>query len=193
MPERTTSVAIDEDYILAGAQGTSWVSPKGTVAPTAMDAPTTPWLDLGAMSTDGLTENLGQTRTEFKRWGSISTFKTVITAQSHTFQVTFLESNPNVLGLFYRVAAPTPDATSHVISITDDTTGTLDPRAFLFDVVEGTNHIRFYVPNGEVTDVGNPMYKLDGLIEYQVTVTAYPDNNGVAVARSYLLDAVVNG
>jgi hypothetical protein len=143
------------------------------------------------MSTDGLTEDLSVSRTEFKRWGSISVFKTVITDQKHEFKVKFLESNPNVLGLFYRVATPTPDATSHIISVTDDTTGQLDPRTFLFDVVEGTNHIRFYVPNGEVTNVESPVYKLDGLVEYGVTITAYPDDNGVAVARSFLLDAVV--
>jgi hypothetical protein len=27
-------VAVDEDYILAMSQGTSWVAPKGTGAPT---------------------------------------------------------------------------------------------------------------------------------------------------------------
>jgi len=184
-------VAIDEDYILAMAQGTSWVSPKGSTAPTGMTTPTDPWVDLGAMSTEGLTENLAQSRTEFKRWGSIAVFKTVITDQKHEFKVKFLETNPAVLGLFYRVGTPTPDATSHIISVTDDTTGKLDPRAFLFDVIEGTNHVRFSVPNGEVTNVDSPVYKLDGLVEYGVTITAYPDSNGVAVARSYLLDAVV--
>jgi hypothetical protein len=186
-------VAIDEDYILAMSQGTSWVAPEGTAAPTGMVAPSTPYKDLGAMSTDGLSENLAQSRTEFKRWGSISVFKTVITDQKHEFKVKFLETNVNVLSLFYRVATPTPDATSHIISITDDTTGKLDPRTFLFDVLEGTNHIRFYVPNGEVTNVDSPVYKLDGLVEYGVTITAYPDSNGIAVARTYLLDAVVAG
>lgn len=186
-------MAIDEDYILAMSQGTSWVAPTGTDAPADMaTAVSSPWLDLGAMSTDGLSENLEQSRTEFKRWGSISVFKTVITDQKHEFKVTFLESNPNVLGLFYRVATPTPDVTTKVLSIVDDTTGKIDPRAFLFDVLEGTNHIRFYVPNGEVTNVESPVYKLDGLVEYGVTITAYPDESGVAVARSYLLDAVAD-
>jgi hypothetical protein len=60
----------------------------------------------------------------------------------------------------------------------------------VFDVLEGTNHIRFYLPKGEVTNVESPVYKLDGLVEYGVTITAYPDDNGVAVARSFLLDAV---
>ena len=186
-------MAIDEDLILAMSDGVSWVAPKETAAPTGMAAATTPWVDLGAMSTDGLTENLGETRTSFKRWGSIVTFKTVITDETKTFDVTFLENNADVLGLFYRVATPTPDVTTHVITVTDDTTGLLDPRAFLFDLTEGTNHIRFYCPNAEVTARKNPVYKLDGMVEYGVTITAYPDNNGVAVARSFLLDAIVAG
>jgi hypothetical protein len=186
-------MAVDEDFILAMSQGTSWVAPEGTGAPTAMAAPTTPWQDLGAMSTDGLAEDLSVSRTEFKRWGSISVFKTVITDQKHEFKVKFLESNPTVLGLFYRVATPTPDVTAHTLTITDDTTGQLDPRAFVFDVLEGTNHIRFYLPKGEVTNVESPVYKLDGLVEYGVTITAYPDDSGIAVARTYLLDAVVEG
>jgi hypothetical protein len=185
-------VAIDEDFILAMSQGTSWVSPEGTAAPAGMATPVTPWVDLGAMSTDGLSENLAQSRTEFKRWGSISVFKTVITDQKHEFKVKFLESNPNVLGLFYRVATPTPDATTHIVSVTDDTTGKIDRRSFLFDVLEGTNHARFFVPEGEVTNVDSPVYKLDGLVEYGVTITAYPNSAGVAVARTYLLDAVVS-
>lgn len=185
-------MAVDQDYILAISQGVSSVAPVSTVAPTGMTAATDPWVDLGSMSTDGLTENLSQTRTEFKRWGSIAVIKTVITDQKHTFDVTFLESNPAVLGLFYRTATPTPDATSHVITITDDTTGLLDPRAMLFDLIEGTNHIRFYCPKAEVTDTKAPVYKLDGMIEYGVTITAYPDDTGVSVARSFLLDAVAN-
>lgn len=186
-------MAIDEDLILAMADGTSWVAPVGTAAPTDMSTPATPYVDLGSMSTDGLTENLAESRTEFKRWGSIVTFKTVITDEKHTFDVTFLENNPDVLGLFYRVDTPTPDATSHIITITDDTTGLLDPRTFVFDLIEGTNHIRFFCPKAEVTARKNPVYKLDGMVEYGVTITAYPDDNGVAVARSFLLDAIVAG
>lgn len=191
-------MAVDEDYILAMSQGVSWVAPVGqavpalpTLADTPLTTPASPWKDLGAMSTDGLTEDLSVSRTEFKRWGSISVFKTVITDVKHEFKVKFLESNVNVLGLFYRVgSAPTPAATTGIISITDDTTGTLDERAFIFDVLEGTNHARFYVPKGEVTNVDSPVYKTDGLVEYGVTITAYPDENGVAVSRAFLLDAV---
>lgn len=187
-------MAVDTDYSLAMSNGIASVGPADTVAPTGMTALTTPWVDLGSMSTDGLSESLKQTRTDFKRWGSISIYKSVITDEAHTFKVTFLESNANVLGLFYRTGTtPTPDSTSHIISIVDDTTGTIDRRAFVFDLLEGTNHARFYCPRVEVTDVDDPVYVTDKLTQYGVTLTAYPDDTGVVVARQFLLDAVVNG
>jgi hypothetical protein len=292
-------MAVDNFFSLSMSNGIASGAPYGTPNPASMVALTNPWYDFGAMSTDGLTENLGQTRTEFKRWGSISPFQAVLTDVKHSFDVTFLESNPAVLGLYYRtgttptptgagtnevqtiaisgsptggtfsltyggqttaplaynaatsavqtalqglssigasnvtvtgtagvsyvvtfvaalaatnvpnivavgaftggttpavtVTATTGGASGQLINITDDTTGVRDVRAFTFDMLQGTNHIRFYVPQGEVTDVKNPVYKTDSLIEYGVTITAYPTSSGIAVQRQFLLDAVVYG
>jgi hypothetical protein len=49
--------------------------------------------------------------------------------------------------------------------------------------------VRFYVPEGEVTAVDSPVYKTDGLVEYGVTITAYPNTAGVAVSRQFQLAA----
>lgn len=290
-------MAIDLDYVLAMGDGIASVAPVGTAAPAGMTAPSSPYVDLGALSTDGLSEALSDTRTNFKRWGSISTFKTVITDEQKTFDIGCLESNPNVLGLFYRVPVPTPTgagvsevqtvtitgaptggdfvldfngkATTDIafnataaavqsalqalstvgagnatvtgsaggpytvtfagalanqnvtvltatgnftggttpavavatttpgsagslLSFNDDTSGTQDLRTFVFDILEGTNHIRFYLPKAEVTDRKNPVYKTDTITEYDMTITAYPNDSGISVARSYLLDAVVS-
>lgn len=191
-------MAVDEDFILAMSEGTSWVAPKGTAAPpittTSLPTPTTPWEDAGAMDTAGLTNNNDETRTDFKRWGNINIFKSVITDKKTTFDVTFLESNATVLGIYHRMGStPTPDATTKVISVTDDTTGQRDVRAYIFDVVDGNSHVRYYCPNAEVTATKAIEHATDKLTSYGVTITAYPDVNGVAIARSYLLDAVVNG
>jgi hypothetical protein len=263
---------------------------------TAPTPPGAPWYDFGGITTDGLVENPSQTRTEFKRWGSISPFSAVITDQKHEFQVKFLENNANVLGLYYRtgttptpsgastnevqtvtitgaptggtfvldvggqptgdlaynastsavqtalqalstvgagnvtvsgtagssyvltfagslaaanvvqanavgnftggtsptisVATTTGGAAGSLLTITDDTTGVRDIRAFCFDLISGTNHLRFYVPQGEVTATGNITYKTDTQVEYDVTITAYPNASGVAVKRYFLLDAI---
>lgn len=88
------------------------------------------------------------------------------------------------------VATTTAGSAGSLLTITDDTTGVRDIRAFCFDLIQGTNHLRFYVPQGEVTALGNITYKNDALIEYDVTITAYPNASGVAVKRYMLLDAI---
>lgn len=120
-------MATNTAYALAMSDGIASVSPYGTPQPSDMTALSTPWVDLGAISTAGLTEGSAETRTEFKRWGSIATFKTVITDQKKTFDVSFLESNANVLGLFYRVTTPTPTGAGanevQTVTITGTPTG----------------------------------------------------------------------
>lgn len=182
-------MAIDTTFALAGADGIASVAPLGTTAPADLNALTTPWVDLGALSTDGLTQAMSETRTDFKRWGSIVKFKSVVTDQAFTFDCTFLESNNHVLGLYYKVTDPTPDPSTHIITADADTTGKQDIRSWVFDVIEGTNHLRFYLPRAEITDRKNVVYKTDSLAEYGVTISAYPDDSGTAVQLIGLLDA----
>ncbi|MCW2901917.1 MAG: hypothetical protein JWO67_4182 [Streptosporangiaceae bacterium] len=296
-------MAVDNFFTMAASQGIASAAPFGTAYPGSMVALTTPWVDLGSMTQDGLTENPSQTRSEWKRWGSIASYRSVITDIKKTFQVKFLENNANVLGLVHRaggplvptgagtnevqtititgvptggtfsltfqgqttpalafnaatsavqtalqalstigsgnatvtgtagtsyvvtfvgalantnvpnivavgtftggtspaisVAATTGGAAGQLLHVTDDTVGVRDIRAMCFDVLEtttqGTNHIRFYCPQAELTSVANIVYKYDTPIMYDCTFTAYPDSTGVAVQRDYLLNAIVLG
>jgi len=185
-------MAVDTDYALAMSDGVCSMAPVGTPAPVGMTALGSPWVDMGAISTDGLTESFSTDRTDFKRWGSKQKFKTVVTNVDKTFQLTFLETNPNVLGLYFGIDAPTPDPTTKIMSVIDDTSGGINIVSFVFDIVEeGTgNHARFYLPKAEVTTQADVKYATDTLSQYGVTITAYPDDAGVSVARQYKLDAV---
>jgi hypothetical protein len=44
---------------------------------------------------------------------------------------------------------------------------------------DGSDLIRIVVPDGQVVERGDVVYKNDTPIGYQVTVTAYPDASGV--------------
>lgn len=292
-------MAVDTNNILTFAQGFVSGAPANTGDPgaptTSPTAPSSPWYDFGAITQDGLVENPNESRQELYRWGSIAPYAVIITKEDKTFQVKFLEKNPYVLGLYYRVATPTPTGASanevqtvtisgtptggtftldfsgqptvdiaynaaasvvqtalqnlssigagnvavtgsaggpytvtfqgtlaaanlpqmvavsnltggtspsvavatttqgsagSLLTITDDTTGQRDVRAFCFDLVNGTNHERYYIPNGEVSARGNVVSKFDTPTTYDVTITAYPDASGVAVKRYFLLDAI---
>jgi hypothetical protein len=120
-------MAVDTDYALAMSDGIASVSPYGTPEPADMSPLSAPWVDLGAISTAGLVETAAETRTSFKRWGSIADFKSVITAQTKTFDINCLEGNPSVLGLFYRTPTPVPTGASvnavQTVTITGTPTG----------------------------------------------------------------------
>lgn len=288
-------MTVNLDYVLAMSDGIASVAPYGTALPSGMDTLTAPYVDLGAISTAGIVENLAETRTSYKRWGSISTFKTQITDEQKTFDVSFLENNANVLGLFYKVATPTPSgagvsevqsvtitgaptggtfvlvfddvattdlaynatpatvqsalqalpgigagnvtvtgsaggpytvtfagslanqdvtqitatgdftggtspavtvttttpgSAGSILSVVDDTTGDTDLRVFVFDILDGSNHLRYSCPKAEVTARKNVTNATGTLREHGVTITAYPDDNGVSVSRQFLLDAI---
>lgn len=283
-------MAVDTNYALAWADGIASVAPANTAAPTDLSALSAPWVDLGALSTAGLVEGAAETRTEFKRWGNIVSFKSVITDQKKTFDIACLERNPNVLGLFYKataatggagtnevqtatitgaptggtfvltfgdvattdlaynataaavqtalqalpgigagnvtvtgsaggpytvtftgalggqnvaqltatgdftggttpaisVATTTPGVAGNLVTLNDDTTGMIDLRAFVFDLITGGVHDRFYCPKAEVTARKNPTYTTGALTEYGMTITAYPsDTTGFAVQRIF--------
>lgn len=292
-------MAVDSAYTIPGAQGFAAVAPSGTPYVPNLGALTSPWADLGGITQDGLVENPAQSRTDWKRWGAISPYFSVITDEKKEFGIKFLETNPNVLGLVHRAGAalvPTGTGTSEVqtititgtptggtfsltfggqttpalafnaatsavqtalqalssigsgnatvtgtagssyvvtftgvlansnvsqilpvgtftggttpaitvatttggtvgqlLSFTDDTTGVRDLRAMTFDIITGTNHIRFYCPQAEVTNVASTAYTFDNPITYDVTITAYANSSGIAVKRDWLLDAVVQG
>jgi hypothetical protein len=48
-------------------------------------------------------------------------------------------------------------------------------KSFIIDVVDGSELIRTYIPNGEVTEVGDRVYASGEPIGYEVTITAYPN------------------
>jgi 1,2-phenylacetyl-CoA epoxidase catalytic subunit len=52
-------------------------------------------------------------------------------------------------------------------------------KKFILDVLDGSTHLRIYVPDGEVTERGEITYVNDETISYNVTVTCYPVNDVV--------------
>lgn len=87
----------------------------------------------------------------------------------------------------------TQGSAGNLLIVEDDTTGASDIRAFCFDGMDGTNHVRFYIPRGEVTARKGVTYNAATQTEYGMTITAYKDpTTGLSVRRFYLLDALVS-
>lgn len=164
----------DNPRIWAGAD--VYVADIGTTAPTTTTGSLAAgWKALGLLHEDGLTESRSEDSTDHHAWGGILV-RTTRSKHKRTFQVAALEDNDEVWRLVnpgsYAEGGAQTTTTRHVL------TPTTDPKAFLFEMTDGTITKRIIVPRGEVTTVGDIVASDDELTAYELTITVYPDADG---------------
>lgn len=176
-------MARDVDNIWVGADGRAYFcAAAAAVAPTdATSAVSGVFAELGWISEDGLTEAVSESYNEIKSWDG-TVVRKVLTGSERTFKMTFLETNENTLELYY--SGDTVEAIAGGSKI-DITTPSSVRWAFVVDVVDGDNTVRIYLENAEVTGRGDVVYKNGQAVGYEVTVTAYPDSNGVVGSKFF--------
>jgi hypothetical protein len=180
---------LDAELARLGVTGALRTAPLGTTLPVGLTAYTTPFVNLGYISDDGITESQSEDRQEFTPWQSASPIRTEVTKGVTTFHATLWESNWDTISLYYRVGLADatvgtgPDA--GVVTIDQKGKPKQDLRVFAVDVVDGVYARRMLVPMGEVTERGDIVYKSDTLIGYEVTITAYEGPDGISVRRIF--------
>jgi hypothetical protein len=164
-------MALNPDNVRVGNTGAIYVAPKGTDGPADADAewPGT-FVELGAVSPDGVNENYSDDSTDLRIWQNGMTVRTVVTGSTATVSFTLVETKTDVLELF------------HKGSVVDEDTGIIhviggaisDPRTFGIDVIDGDEVVRLLIHNGEITTRGQVPYANGSLVAYPVTVTCQP-------------------
>lgn len=155
------------------ATGIALFAPSGTALPAnPTAAPNGAFTDLGGVKDSGLTQKIAENSTEVKLWDG-STARKLKSSFDLTFDLEFVETNPDVLAVYY--GNYTDGASFGLAKIKKGTTR----GAWIFDMLDGTNLVRVVVPDGEVTAHGDIIYKDDDAVGYPVTITAYPDATGV--------------
>lgn len=170
-------MALTASNVRVGVTGAIYKAPLKTAAPAnaaaAIDAR---FKDLGYISEDGVTQTIDSDKSEIKAWQNGDIVRTIQTSHNVSFQFTLIETNEEVLKLYY--ADPTATATAVKV------TGAQSAHdSYVLDVLDGDKTIRIVIPDGQVTERGEITYKTDEAIGYQVTVVAYPDATG---AKAYL-------
>lgn len=179
-------MALNSELARLGVTGALRVAPVGTAAPTGMDTWTDGWIDLGYISDDGITESVDEDTEDFTPWQSSTPIRTEITRSTKTFSLTLWETSAATVSLYYRVPeADMSTSADGVVEFTEGGKPARDLRSFGIDVIDGTYHRRIILPQAEVTERGDITYKSDTMIGYEITISAYPDRNGVAVRRSF--------
>ncbi|TKT03444.1 hypothetical protein [Streptomyces lasalocidi] len=183
--------------VLAGkplATGGVLVAPTGTAAPVdAMTALNASFKALGYVGEDGLTESAERSTDKIKAWGG-DVVKVVQTDYAVTYSFTLIETlNSDVLkavhgaGNVTTTAATSTKGTLHAVKLNGDT---LPRQSFVFEVKDGDARIRIYVPQGQITEVGEVTYSDEDVIGYEVTVEAFRDATAGANAIKYIDDGV---
>lgn len=172
------------DLLEVGANGAGWTAPLGTSSPGDPDVqPLAPWLPLGAVSEDGLTQGFDEDSQSFTPWGYTAPIRTTITSSLRTFGLTVWETGRVIVqSLQYRV--PTADLvpTSGLTTFAETASPVPDRRAFWFVVLDGDTFKRgFFVPEGEITERSDVSHKQDEVAGFEWTITAYPDEAGNTV------------
>jgi hypothetical protein len=162
-------MALDSDNVRVAVTGAVYVAPTGSQGPSySDDALTNEWKDLGYVSADGITENIDRSTTQIRSWQDGSLVREITSEGTYSVSLTFIETNEEVLKLYYGT------------SLTDGAAN-IDPREtggrkmFVIDVIDGDKIERTYIPNGEVTSIGERTLASGEAIGYEVTVVAYAD------------------
>ncbi|MET9425651.1 hypothetical protein ABZY06_33945 [Streptomyces sp. NPDC006540] len=157
-----------------------WVAPVGTDLPTTLAAAMSTvaaWEAVGLLSEDGASESRDEDSSDFFGWGG-QLIRTRRSKHKRTITVTCLEDNLTVFGLV------NPESTVTTDDLTSTNTRTVkipksDKRAFCLEMTDGDIKRRRFVPTGEVTEVGEVTLSDSELSAYALTITIYPDSDGV--------------
>jgi hypothetical protein len=169
------------ENVRVAVTGTINYGPAGTALPedavTALDAA---FDEVGYAGEDGIVQTINEDRTDIKAWQNGDVVRKVRTSHDVTYSFTMLETNLTSLEIYYGDGSVSGTLADGVVEVRGDA-GTRGE--WVLHVIDGDNLIRIVLPDGEVTERGDVNFVNAEAIAYPVTVTAYPDVDGV---KAYL-------
>lgn len=181
-------MAVDIDLIRAYTDGLVAVTGPGIINATlptnASSSLNAAFSEVGAISSDGITEATNQDRTDFFIWQGNTLARRVPGQFTKTFTFAAAETNLTVLGVNY--PGSTITQTAEGVSIAEKPPSS-DVRNWVFHGIDGQNRaLRLVAPRGEVTERGDVVWSGENVTVYEWTLSAYVDPSGNVLYRYYL-------
>lgn len=154
--------------------GAVFKAPLGTTLPTdATSALDAAFADAGYISEDGVTNSKTRETGEIKAWGGDVVLKPQ-TSKTDSFKMTFIEvMNVETLKVVHgegNVSGSLADG----ITIRENA-AELDHNAWVVEMVMNDDCVkRIVIPDAQVTELEDVVYKDDEAVGYSATMTAYP-------------------
>lgn len=166
-------MALNSENVRVAVTGAAYVAPTTLTAPTsATSALGTDAKDLGYVSDAGITETRDRSTNQIRAWQNSALVREPVTESSIKYQMVLIETKKETIEEYYG----TQVAADGSIKIDPGKTG--GRKSYIFDVLDGDEIIRIYVPSGEVTEVGDQVYVNGDPIGYEITVTGYAQTVG---------------
>jgi hypothetical protein len=183
----TRAFGTDSANVVVLATGAVYVAPEGTVSPaeatTVLDAA---WKSVGYLSEAGIEESIEVSSDSITAWQGAAEVRRTITGYKVSLKFTMIETNSKSVGLYYGKAVAAA-ATSHGIGGGGGAGGG-GRLAFVVDGLDSAGqHIRRFIPSGEVIERGAVTLSGSDALAYEVTLAAYgaPELAGDAVKAMY--------
>lgn len=171
-------MALDASKVRVGVTGVVAYGALAATAPTTATSTISTFTDCGYVSEDGLTESRDQTTESIRAWQNAAKVRETVTEGEITYSFTLIQTDAAVVALAYDSA---PDASGAVI---------LQPalsrqhRSFVIDVIDGAEVIRHWIPDGQISELGDVVYQNGAPIGYEMTLTAFPHSSLASGAGS---------
>jgi len=164
-------MANDATKTFVAGDGAVWHAPLGTALPTTITGTINPlFKELGYFDDAGVKRDEPTTDAEIVAWQGAAVVRTIRSKHSVTYAFTALEDNDEV------IKATRGSGTAAAYTIT----GKLPVNeAFVIEERDGTTLRLTCIPNGSVTDIGAMVNSNAGISALPLTITCYPDANGI--------------
>lgn len=188
-------MAVDIDLIRAYTDGlvavTGFQVTNGTLPTNASDPLDSDFTEIGAISSDGITEATSQDRTDFFIWQNNALARRVPGQFTKTFTFAAAETSEVVLRVNY--PGSTFTQTSEGMSIAEKPPVS-DIRNWVLHGIDGASRaLRLVIPRGEVTERGDVVWSGENVTIYEWTLSCYVDSSGNVAYRYYLDPDLASG
>jgi hypothetical protein len=180
-------MAVDITLLRAYTDGSVFTHAVGASPTAPTDASTAlngGFVEVGALSEDGITESTSQDRTDVYIWQNNTLARRIPGQYSKTFK--FAAAETKIFNLGVQFAGSSVTTTGEGAAVQEKAPQT-DIRRWVLNGKDGTTKgVRLYLPLAEVTDRGDMQWQSGGVTVYDWTLTAYPDSTGVVAYRYYI-------
>lgn len=164
-------MALNSANVDVAVTGAFMLAPLGSTLPVDADTPlVAPYVDLGYISDEGVTESRERSVTNIIAWQNSDTVRAVVTESSIMLSGVLIETKKETVEFWY---ASTVDPVNGSVEIRPAATG--GRRVAVLDYIDGSKFVRMVLPQAENMEVGDLVYASGEPIGYEFTVTGYPD------------------